>query len=139
MNVRAFLVVPAAVAVAVLAGCGQTEGGIQQRRRLRLGAQLTAAVDLGVQRTRLHPRAGARGLLLGYRRDAGRRLSLASARRPLKSEVRGRALARPALSPALTGYTSSVASTPKTGPQRMIERICRMLAALRLAPNDTWI
>ena len=27
MNVRAFLVVPAAVAVAVLAGCGQTDGG----------------------------------------------------------------------------------------------------------------
>ena len=27
MNVRAFLVVPAALAVAVLAGCGQTDGG----------------------------------------------------------------------------------------------------------------
>ena len=27
MNVRAFLVLPAAVAVAVLAGCGQTDGG----------------------------------------------------------------------------------------------------------------
>ncbi|MDQ2661030.1 MAG: hypothetical protein M3Y52_04065 [Actinomycetota bacterium] len=27
MNVRAFLIVPAAIAVAVLAGCGQADGG----------------------------------------------------------------------------------------------------------------
>ena len=61
MNVRAFLVIPAAVAVAVLAGCGQTDGGSGSEGSGSGAGQLdSVAVDRCVPWTRIHPRKGAR-------------------------------------------------------------------------------